>query len=205
MTLATNNDVSFYSSPDLKKWSKESEFGAGTGAHGGVWECPDLFTLRLNGRDYWILVCSVNPGGPNGGSATQYFIGDFNGHDFTPVDDKTRWLDYGPDEYAGVTWGNTGKRKIFLGWMSNWTYAEKVPTEQWRSAMTVARELAITTVNSELYVSSNPVKELAANQKTSDELSKSLQSGRPVNGIPGQYILSFNIENLDDYTITPIQ
>jgi fructan beta-fructosidase len=108
---------------------------------------------------------SINPGGPNGGSCTQYFIGDFDGQKFsseTPKED-TLWIDYGPDNYAGVTWSNISAndgRRLFLGWMSNWSYATIVPTSPWRSAMTVPRELRLTKVNSRYYVSSTPAKEL---------------------------------------------
>lgn len=143
MTLATKDRVTFYSSPNLKEWKKESEFGAAVGAHGGVWECPDLFPLQHEGKMVWVLLVSINPGGPNGGSATQYFVGDFNGKTFVPFDTATRWIDYGPDNYAGVTWSNTGNTKIFMGWMSNWMYATKVPTRTWRSAMTVPRTLSL--------------------------------------------------------------
>jgi fructan beta-fructosidase len=136
MTLATKDRVTFYSSPNLKEWKKESEFGEKVGAHGGVWECPDLFSLDFNGKTYWVLFVSVNPGGPNKGSATQYFIGEFDGSKFTPLDTDARWVDWGADNYAGVTWSNTGNRRIFLGWMSNWQYAQVVPTQKWRSAMT---------------------------------------------------------------------
>lgn len=160
MTLATKDRITFFSSPDLKNWTKESEFGETLGAHGGVWECPDLFPLEYNGKKEWILIVNINPGGPNGGSATQYFTGNFDGHSFTPDDTTTKWLDYGPDEYAGVTWGNTGERRIFLGWMSNWDYATVVPTQQWRSAMTVPRVLDIEKINNQFRVTSQPVKEL---------------------------------------------
>ena len=110
----------------------------------------------------------VNPcrSGPNKGSATQYFIGDFNGHEFKPINSKTRWLDYGPDEYAGVTWSNTGNRKIFLGWMSNWLYANVVPTKSWRNAMTIPRELKIMHTGEDILVASEPVKELDAIQNS---------------------------------------
>ncbi|HZH37827.1 MAG TPA: glycoside hydrolase family 32 protein, partial [Flavisolibacter sp.] len=141
MTLATLDRVTFYSSSNLKDWLKESEFGKELGAHGGVWECPDLFPLEYNGEQVWVLLVSINPGGPNGGSATQYFTGRFDGKTFTPLQTDTQWIDYGPDNYAGITWSNTGKRKIFLGWMSNWQYAAAVPTQTWRSAMTIPRDL----------------------------------------------------------------
>ena len=160
MTLAVKDHITFYSSANLKDWTLESEFGKAIGAHGGVWECPDIFTLDYNGSKVWVLIVNINPGGTNGGSATQYFTGSFDGKTFTPDNTSTKWLDYGPDEYAGVTWSNTGNRKIFFGWMSNWNYANVVPTVQWRSAMTLPRELSITKVNDTFYVTSMPVKEL---------------------------------------------
>ncbi len=162
MTLATKDRISFYSSPDLKNWTKESEFGESVGAHGGVWECPDLFPIRHDNDSIWVLFVSINPGGPNGGSATQYFTGQFDGKTFTPYQTDTRWLDYGPDNYAGVTWSNVGERKLFLGWMSNWQYAMLVPTEKWRSAMTVPRDLGLKKIGNKYFVTSIPAKELLA-------------------------------------------
>ncbi|MEP7251482.1 MAG: glycoside hydrolase family 32 protein [Ginsengibacter sp.] len=161
MTLATKDRITFYSSKNLKDWNKESEVGSNIGAHGGVWECPDLFTLDDNGKKVWVLIVNINPGGPNKGSATQYFLGDFDGNKFTPNDTETRWLDYGPDEYAGITWSNTGDRKIFLGWMSNWMYANEVPTIAWRNAMTIPRELKIKHAGQQVFVASEPVDELS--------------------------------------------
>ena len=160
MTLATLDRISFYSSSNLREWKKESEFGKQIGAHGGVWECPDLFPLEYNGQKIWVLIVNLNPGGPNGGSATQYFTGRFDGHQFIADDTATKWLDYGPDEYAGVTWSNTGDRKIFIGWMSNWQYADKVPTQKWRSAMTIPRELGLQKIGNTYLVSSKPVAEI---------------------------------------------
>lgn len=159
MTLATKDRVTFYSSADLKEWVKESEFGQELGAHGGVWECPDLFPLDYKGQTIWVLLVSVNPGGPNGGSATQYFVGNFDGKNFVAHDSSTRWIDYGTDDYAGVTWSNTGERRIFIGWMSNWQYANKVPTLSWRSAMTLPRELNIEKVNRNYLLISKPIDE----------------------------------------------
>ncbi|SFQ62040.1 glycoside hydrolase family 32 protein [Hymenobacter arizonensis] len=159
MTLATKDRITFYSSPNLKNWTKESEFGEKLGAHGGVWECPDLFPMTLNGKTHWVLIVNLNPGGPNGGSGTQYFMGNFNGKTFTPSSTDTKWASYGPDDYAGVTWNNTGNRRLFMGWMSNWTYANQVPTSPWRSGTTVARELALQQVGNQIYLTSQPVKE----------------------------------------------
>lgn len=161
MTLATQDRITFYSSHDLKTWEKESEFGKDIGAHGGVWECPDLFSFDNNGKKVWVLIVSINPGGPNNGSATQYFIGDFDGKTFNPSHTDTRWIDYGPDNYAGITWSNTGSRKIFIGWMSNWLYANQVPTTTFRNAMTIPRELKLKHVGNEIFVTSQPVAELS--------------------------------------------
>jgi fructan beta-fructosidase len=161
MTLATKDRITFYSSTNLKSWKLESEFGANLGAHGGVWECPDLFPLRSNGKTVWVLLVSINPGGPNGGSATQYFLGDFDGNKFIPNSTNEKWVDYGTDNYAGITWSNTADRKIFLGWMNNWQYANQVPTKAWRGATTIPRELSIENVGNDLFLRSIPVKELS--------------------------------------------
>ena len=160
MTLAIKDHIGFFSSADLKNWKQESEFGKELGAHGGVWECPDLISFNNSGKETWVLIVNLNPGGPNGGSATQYFVGDFNGKEFTASQTNTKWLDYGPDEYAGVTWSNVGNRKIFFGWMSNWLYGTVVPTQKWRSAMTIPRELNLRKVGDEIYVTSIPSPEL---------------------------------------------
>ena len=160
MTLATKDRITFYSSVNLKDWNKESEFGNKLGAHGGVWECPDLFPLQYHGKTIWVLLVSINPGGPNGGSATQYFTGDFNGKTFVANSVKEKWLDFGTDNYAGVTWSNTGERKIFIGWMNNWQYANQVPTKNWRGATTIARDLHLEQSAGEYYVRSIPAKEL---------------------------------------------
>jgi fructan beta-fructosidase len=202
MTLATKDHITFYSAPDLKNWTKESEFGNGIGAHGGVWECPDLFPLKVDGKTWWVLIVNVNPGGPNGGSATQYFIGQFDGNEFKPSDDKTRWLDYGPDEYAGITWGNTGSRAIFLGWMSNWVYANQVPTKNWRNAMTVPRELALKQVNGELLLTSEPVKEIMSIEEKPALVSDDLLAGKLVKNLSSRYVLKFGIDRVADYAIT---
>jgi fructan beta-fructosidase len=141
MTVALANDykISFYSSPDLKSWTHLSNFGPAAEV-GGVWECPDLIQFD----DKWVLLVSLNPGGYQVGSGTQYFIGQWNGKEFIADDVQTRWLDYGRDNYAGVTFSNApDNKKIFLGWMCNWHYAGKVPTDPWRSAMTLPRELSL--------------------------------------------------------------
>ena len=161
MSLATKDRITFYSSKNLKDWKKESEFGEHLGAHGGVWECPDLFSMIADdGKKLWVLLVNINPGGPHEGSATQYFLGNFDGNTFMPISTDTRWLDSGTDEYAGVTWHNTGNRRIFLGWMSNWLYATSVPTKVWRSAMTIPRELKLVKLDTNYYVAAEPVKEL---------------------------------------------
>jgi fructan beta-fructosidase len=147
MTLAVTDHIEFYGSDDLKKWNRLSAFGKDIGGHGGVWECPDLFPLQDDeGHTKWVLFVRINPGGPQGGSATQYYIGDFDGKKFTPQDTVTRWIDYGADNYAGVTWSDipaSDGRRLFVGWMSNWQYANVVPTEKWRSATTLPREIML--------------------------------------------------------------
>ncbi len=166
MTLAVKDHIEFYGSPDLKKWTKLSEFGNSIGAHGGVWECPDLFPLTdAEGKVHWVLFVSINPGGPQGGSATQYFVGDFDGKKFIPQDTVTRWIDYGADNYAGVTWSDVPARdgrRLFIGWMSNWQYANVVPTQAWRSATTLPREVVLNKKADAYELKFIPAQELAS-------------------------------------------
>ncbi|ANW95646.1 glycosyl hydrolase family 32 [Wenyingzhuangia fucanilytica] len=171
MTLAANDRAQFYSSKNLIDWTYLSEFGQNIGAHGGVWECPDFFPMKINdsANTKWVLLQSLNPGGPNGGSATQYFIGDFDGKTFKldPLfknqlsKKEALWLDSGKDNYAGVTWNNSPSvNPTYIGWMSNWQYAQEVPTKTWRSSMTLPRELTLLQVESGYKLISTPVSQL---------------------------------------------
>lgn len=165
LCLVAGDCAQFYGSPDLKKWSLLSEFGKQHGSHSGVWECPDLFPLVCNqtGITKWVLLISINPGGPNGGSAMQYFVGEFDGKQFTPDDNKTRWLDFGTDFYAGITWDglqDSGNKRIIIAWMSNWQYANKTPTDKWRGAMTLPREIRLAKVENEYLLCNLPSPDL---------------------------------------------
>ena len=163
LILAVGQEMHIYSSSNLTDWTYESSFGKELGCHEGVWECPDLMKLQVRGTDKqkWMLICNINPGGPYGGSATQYFIGDFDGHQFTCEHQDTRWMDYGKDHYATVTFDNAPDgRHIALAWMSNWQYANQVPTKQFRSANSVPRDLDLFEYNGQTYCGVTPSKEL---------------------------------------------
>ena len=168
MVLAVGQEMQIFSSKDLKAWRYESSFGKEYGNHGGVWECPDLFPLTVGkqgGDTKWVLLCNINPGGPFGGSATQYFVGQFDGHKFTceSMPKVTKWLDYGKDHYATVSFYNApDNRRVVLAWMSNWQYANQVPTQQFRSANSVPRDLGLFQHGEETYVSVVPSKEMDA-------------------------------------------
>ena len=192
MVFAAYDHIKVYGSSDLKGWYHLSDFGAGLGAHGGVWECPDLFPLvdEESGEKKWVLLVSINPGGPNGGSATQYFIGDFDGRKFIPDSqydsEEATWLDHGRDNYAGVTWSDIPEsdgRRLFIGWMSNWDYAQVVPTYQWRSAMTLPRELKLHSTDNGYRLTSHPVEELQTLRKISLDMVEQ--------DVEGEFDLSF--------------
>ena len=221
MALAAQDVNRFYRSSDLKTWEYLSDFGKNIGAHGGVWECPDFFEIKVKGtkETKWVLIQSLNPGGANGGSGTQYFIGDFDGKTFTldsnfakTVEaEKAVWLDYGKDNYAGVTWNNipvADGRKLFIGWMSNWDYAQVVPTTTWRSSMTIPREIQLIKKGNDYSLISNPVSEI--NKYVSKTTSKkSLKAKESLSLLEGekidltQAIVEFNVKNLkqDTYNI----
>ena len=161
LILAVGQQMNIYSSKNLKDWKYESSFGEGYGNHGGVWECPDLLKMG----DKWVLICNINPGGPFGGSATQYFVGSFDGHKFTceSKPEVTKWMDYGKDHYATVSFSNAPDgRIVVLPWMSNWQYANQVPTQQFRSANGLPRDLGLYSYNGEDYVSVKPSPEVFA-------------------------------------------
>lgn len=167
MIMAEGQHMDIYSSADLKEWKLESQFGAEYGNHGGVWECPDLMKMKVRGTDQykWMLLCNINPGGPFGGSATQYFVGQFDGHKFTceSAPEVTKWMDYGKDHYATVTIDNAPDgRHVAMAWMSNWQYANQVPTMQYRSANSVPRDLDLYEYQGQTYCGVTPSPELAA-------------------------------------------
>ena len=171
MILAAGQHMEIYTSDNLKEWKLESSFGAEYGNHGGVWECPDLMKMKVKGTDKekWMLICNINPGGPFGGSATQYFIGDFDGYKFV-CDTKpevTKWMDYGKDHYATVTFDNAPDgRHVAIAWMSNWQYANLVPTKQYRSCNSIPRDLGLFEHDGDIYCSVLPSPEMTAARKT---------------------------------------
>lgn len=178
MLLVAGDHMQIWQSVDLKTWKKVSEFGKNQGAHGGVWECPDLFKLKVGETDEekWVLLISMNPGAPNGGSGTQYFVGEFDGTTFTSDQEEEKWIDWGTDNYAGVTYNNVPNNdRIFIGWMSNWSYARDTPTEKWRSAMTVPRKLTLAKNAKEYQLINYPIEDLTS--ITSNDFSEKISLG----------------------------
>ncbi|MGL4631629.1 MAG: glycoside hydrolase family 32 protein, partial [Leadbetterella sp.] len=182
MALAVKDKISFYSSKDIFHWKFESSFNPPWAAYGGVWECPDLFLLKTEkGTEKWVLLVSINPGGPHGGSSTQYFVGNFDGKTFVTESTEVKWVDLGADNYAGVTWSDiphSDGRKLFIGWASNWLYGQDVPTETWRSSMTIPRVLALKQMNNSEILVSTPIQELEKLRK-STLISRSSQVKLP--------------------------
>ncbi|MCU4165258.1 glycoside hydrolase family 32 protein [Marinilabiliaceae bacterium A049] len=156
MVLAVGDHIRIFSSPNLLDWKFESNFKpAETSEPLGVWECPDLFPLKYNGNTKWVMIINHGDKGPNGGSCTRYFIGEFDGKTFQQAQDA-RWLDYGTDFYAGVTFSNVpDDKKYLISWMSNWQYANQTPTKVWRSAMTIPRELVLDKDSSGYFIRQN--------------------------------------------------
>ena len=201
MILAVGDHVNIYSSRTLLTWNFESEFGKEIGAHKGVWECPDLFPLKVDGsnKTKWVMFVSINPGAPNGGSGTQYFVGDFDGHEFKSDSQKTKWIDYGTDNYAGVSWSDISKedgRRIYLGWMNNWQYAGLIPTTNWRGAMTVPRYLKLIENHNEFLLKSYPVEEFDKLKGKEKKMDKTIIRNEVTitekQELPIEMVLNFN-------------
>jgi fructan beta-fructosidase len=212
MVLAVRNHVELFASSDLKAWSYLSSFGENLGASGGIWECPDLFQLPVENSDQskWVLIVSLNPGGPQGGSGTQYFIGDFDGESFSLDGDAlsqsnlrgAKWLDWGGDNYAGVTWSDiphTDGRRLFIGWMSNWLYAQNTSHDGWRGSMTAPRELRLKQERSRVLLASEPARELKAAMRLARRWDALDDSGADISRVtatpfrPGQVCISASL------------
>ena len=208
LVLVAGDHAKFYNSDDLKEWSLLSEFGKDKGAHGGVWECPDLFKLKIaeTGEEKWVLLISINPGAPNGGSGTQYFVGEFDGKEFVTEQTSAKWLDYGMDNYAGVTYNNvpSGER-IFIGWMSNWNYARDTPTEVWRSSMTLPRNISLHKNKEGYFIKNYPLKAFDKIGETVFESMESISLEKPFEKELDQYNdtdISFMVDSSKNYAIT---
>lgn len=203
MVLAVGQEMEIYSSADLKSWTLESKFGEGQGAHGGVWECPDLLELPVEGTELkkWVLVCNLNPGGPFGGSATQYFVGTFDGKRFVNESPAvTKWMDWGKDHYATVTWSDApDNRRIAIAWMSNWQYANDVPTSQYRSPNSIPRDLSLFAIDGGIYLQSAPSPELLKLRGVSKKRSFKVNGTRIVKDLipnnEGAYEIELSLKN----------
>ena len=193
LALGWEYGIQFWTSTDLRTWREASTFTTEVGrCKRGQWECPDLLRMNYNGQEKWVLIVSVNPGGPVIGSGTMYFVGNFDGEKFTADDlSYPLWLDYGLDNYAGVTWSNTPDGRIILiGWMNNWSYSGDVPCDPWRSAFTLPRELSLVDYQGKPVLASRPVKEL---DKLASDWSTLATSGGSINA-PSAYRLQLTLD-----------
>lgn len=191
MIVSADKEMCFYASRNLKDWTYLSVWGEGYGVQPRQFECPDMVQLPVDGnrsRMKWVMIVNVNPGCYFGGSATQYFVGDFDGTHFICDSPKetVKWLDWGKDHYAAVCFSNTGDRVIAVPWMSNWQYADVVPTRQFRSANALPRELTLYRQDGELYVSAIPVKEVQSLRKEMKDIP------------------AFTVNAAKEYPITPL-
>jgi len=194
MVLAAKDEVQFYESKNLKDWRKISTFRNNDSPPLGVWECPDLFKLKIEGteEEKWVLIVSGGNSSPNGGSGTRYFVGDYDGTTFTTSQKESQWIDYGTDNYAGVTYNNDpdGKR-IIIGWMSDWSYATTTPTEKWRGAMTLPRELKLIKVESNYLLKSEIIEEF-------DDITTTISKEE----LKGNFPLNFEYKDLQQSVIS---
>lgn len=181
MIVSADKETRFYKSKNLKKWDYVSAFGKGLGQQPCQYECPDFFQLPVNGDEKnkkWVMTMNINPGCWFGGSATEYFVGDFNGKNFTcPDANEVKWLDWGKDHYATVTFSNTGSRVLAITWMSNWQYANLTPFKQNRGANGLPRELKLYEKNGKYYISEDVAPEALALRKSTKELGSQTVEG----------------------------
>ena len=172
MIVSADKEMRFYKSADLKHWEYVSAFGRGYGAQPNQFECPDFFPMSVSGKQKWVMIVNINPGCLFGGSCTEYFVGDFDGKTFT-CDNKpevAKFLDFGKDHYATVTFSNLGDRIVAVPWMNNWQYANLTPTQQFRSCNALPRELRMYEKDGDYYLSANAVEETKSLRKNTVEI-----------------------------------
>ena len=188
---ALDRTVVLYRSDDLRHWTHLSDFGP-AGSTEGVWECPDLFPLADQDGDVrWVLIVSVGSGGPAGGSATQCFVGDFDGEAFT--EERVDWLDHGRDYYAAVSYSDAPHgRRLMIGWMSNWDYAARTPTDPWRGAMALPRELSLHAVDGTQRIRQRPAASFAQARPV-----HALADGIAFRGDPAPWIVEVGVRMSD--------
>ena len=198
MIVSADKETRFYKSKNLKKWTYVSAFGKGLGQQPCQYECPDFFQLPVNGDKKnmkWVMTMNINPGCWFGGSATEYFVGDFDGKNFTcPDAHDVKWLDWGKDHYATVTFSNTGDRVLGITWMSNWQYANLTPFKQNRGANGLPRELKLYEKNGKYYISEDVAPEVYALRKdTKDLADASVADAKDLKGVAANMEGAFEI------------
>ena len=199
MIVSADKETRFYKSKNLKKWTYVSAFGKGLGQQPCQYECPDFFQLPVNGdkkKMKWVMTMNINPGCWFGGSATEYFVGDFDGKNFTcPDAHDVKWLDWGKDHYATVTFSNTGDRVLGITWMSNWQYANLTPFKQNRGANGLPRELKLYEKNGKYYISEDVAPEVYALRKDTKNVADASVAGeKMLAGVAANMEGAFEIE-----------
>lgn len=199
MIVSADKETRFYKSKNLKKWEYVSAFGNGMGQQPCQYECPDFFQLPVNGDPNnmkWVMIMNINPGCLFGGSATEYFVGDFDGKNFTCTDaHEAKWMDYGKDHYATVTFSNTGNRVLAMTWMSNWQYADLTPFKQNRGANGLPRELKLFELDNKYYIQEGVAPEVMALRKETKELGNlTIEKEKDLAGIASGMNGAFEIE-----------
>ena len=199
MIVSADKEMRLYKSKNLKKWNYVSAFGKGIGQQPCQYECPDFFQLPVNGdkkKMKWVMTMNINPGCWFGGSATEYFVGDFDGKKFTcPDANEVKWLDWGKDHYATVTFSNTGDRVLGITWMSNWQYANLTPFKQNRGANGLPRELKLYEKNGKYYISEDVAPEVYALRKdTKNVADASVSDEKMLAGVAANMEGAFEIE-----------
>ena len=196
MVVSGGDHVRFHTSTDLLHWTHRSSFGYGDWVVGGVWECPDLFPLPVDGQAdqvRWVLTLSTGAVRATDGSAAEYFLGDWDGATFTTTNTAGTPLraEAGRDYYAAMTFaGLPDGRRVQLGWLSNWDYAFSAPTGEWNGALSIPRELTLSS-GGLVQRPAAEIETLRSGSTTVSEVTVLPESANPLAAIRGR---SYEIE-----------
>jgi len=202
MVVSGGDHIRFFTSPNLLDWTLTDLFGYGEYVRGGVWECPDLFPLKVEGTDEvkWVLMISTGANPKTQGSAAEYFIGELT-PDGKFVNDhpagKVLTTDYGKEYYASMSFSDLpDSRRIMLAWMTNWDYPFAFPTQGWKGTLSIPRELTLRQTEEGPRLFQAPIRELASLERELFSVKDRLVTPKEANLLQGLSSGAYELEAL---------
>lgn len=201
MVVSGGDHIRFFTSTNLIDWKLTDNFGYGDYIRGGVWECPDLFELQIEGTNEkkWVLMVSTGANPKTQGSDAEYFVGQLTAEGkFINVNPagKVLKIDYGKEFYASMSFSNMpNNRRVMMAWMTNWDYPFAFPTMGWKGELSIPREVRLEKTDEGIRLAQSPIEELKDIRNTIYQTqNKIVKSDNATNLLEGISSGAFEIE-----------